>query len=161
MLNSGMGPMQFSQGQLRSAIGISVETFRHWKRVLPPFSGRKKYSLGDLLAAGILRRVAHHCGVRARYLPEISKAIVEVCNSEAWASLQSKTLVIDVHNKKCALIQSARAFPFQDAVVVCPLESVIAQIQNELPREEDATVQHHLRFPPVAIGDARTQRRRA
>ena len=153
--------MQFSQAQLRNTIGISVETFRHWKRVLPPFSGRRKYSLGDLLAAGVLRRLTDRCGVRAGRLPEISKAIVEVCNAEAWASLQGKTLIIDVQKKTCALIKSTRAFSFQDVVVVCPLESIIAQIQKGLSREEVAVVQHHLRFPPIAISDARVQRRRA
>jgi hypothetical protein len=153
--------MQFNQAQLRSTIGISVETFRHWKRVLPPFSGRKKYSLGDLLAAGVLHRLTDRCGVRAGYLPEISKAIIEVCNADAWAALQGKALVIDIQKKTCALIKSARALPFQDVVVVCPLESIIAQIQEEQSRKEAAVVQHHLRFPPIAISDARAQRRRA
>jgi hypothetical protein len=153
--------MQFSQAQLRNTIGISVETFRHWKRVLPPFSGRKKYTRGDLVAAGVLRHLTDRCGVRAGYLPEISKTIVEVCNTDAWASLQGKTLVIDVQNKTCALIKSARAFPFQNVVVVCPLESIMAQIQEELSREEPTVVQHHLRFPPIAISDARAQRHRA
>ncbi|WP_434722340.1 hypothetical protein [Mesorhizobium sp. RIZ17] len=152
--------MQFNQAQLRNAIGVSVETFRHWKRVLPPFSGRKKYTLGDLLAAGVLHRLTDRCGVRAGNLPEISKAIVEVCNTEAWASLQGRMLVIDIQNKTCAVVKSARSVSFQDVMVVCPLESVMMQIQEELLGEEPASVQQHLRFPPVAIGN-RVQRQRA
>lgn len=153
--------MQFNQAQLRNAIGISVETFRHWKRVLPPFSARKKYSVGDLLAAGVLRRLTDRCGVRAGYLSEISEAIVDICNAEAWASLQGKTLVIDVQRKTCALVKRARALPFQDVVVVCPLESIIVHIQKELSRDEATVAQHILHFPPVGISDPRMQRRRA
>jgi hypothetical protein len=67
--------MQFNQAQVRDTIGISVETFRHWKRVLPPFSERKQYTLGDLLAAGVLCRLTVHCGVRAGPLEGIMTQI--------------------------------------------------------------------------------------
>lgn len=150
--------MQFNQTQIRDTIGISVETFRHWQRVLPPFSGRKKYTLGDLLAAGVLRRLTDHCGVRAGYLPEISKAIVEVCNANAWASLQDKTFIIDIQKKTCALAKSVSAFSFQDVMVVCPLEGIMAQIHEHLSHKESVVAQHHLRFPPISVGGQRTQR---
>ena len=153
--------MQFSQAQVRNTLGISVETFRHWKRILPPFAERKKYTLGDLLAAGILRRLTEQGGVRAGYLPEISKAIVEVCNVSEWASLEGKTLIIDIQKKTCVLVKNVRAFPFHGVVVVCQLEGVMAQIQEALLRNQPAVVQHHLHFPPLAVSDSRTQRRRA
>jgi hypothetical protein len=153
--------MQLTQSQVRETTGISVETFRHWKRVLPPFSERRRYSSGDLLAAGVLHRLTDSCGVRAGHLPEISKSIVEICNANAWASLQSKSLVIDVQRGTCALVKSARALPLQEIVIVCPLGSVIAHIQEELARKEPAVAQRHLHFPPVAVGDARSQRQRA
>lgn len=152
--------MQFNQAQLRDILGISVETFRHWKLVLPPFSERKKYTLGDLLAAGVLRRMTDQCGIRAGQLREISGTIVEVCNGGIWASLKGKTLVIDLEKNTCALVDSTRAFSFQDIVVVCRLEKIMAQIQETLSRNE-AAGQHALRFPPVAISNARAQRRRA
>jgi len=154
------GPMQFNQVQIRDAIGLSVETFRHWKRVLPPFAERRKYTLGDLLAAGVLRRLTDCCGVRAGRLPEISEVIVEVCNANAWAALSSKTFVIDVQKRTCVLIESASAFPSQDVVVVCPLEGIMVQIQDELLRREPAVTQHHLHFPPTAVRGPRAQRRR-
>lgn len=153
--------MQFNQVQVRDTLGISVETFRHWKRVLPPFSGRKKYTLGDLLAAGVLRRLTDQCGVRAGHLPEISKTIVEVCNRGVWASLQGKTLVIDLPKNTCALVKSTRAFTFRDIVVVCPLEGIMAQIQEALSRKEPAVAQHQLRFPPITVSNTRAQRRHA
>jgi hypothetical protein len=64
--------MQFTPGQLRETVGISVETFRHWKRVLPPFAHRKRYvpcfTIGDLLAGRILRSLTEGCGVRVGHL---------------------------------------------------------------------------------------------
>ncbi len=143
--------MRFSQTQVRDTIGISVETFRHWKRVFPPFSGRKKYTLGDLLAAGVLHRLTDHCGVGARHLPEISKLIVGACNTTVWASLQGKTLVIDVHNKTCILVKNTGVVTFNDMVVICPMGNIIAQIQETLLRKEPEVAQHCLRFPPIAV----------
>lgn len=147
--------------QLRETVGISVETFRHWKRVLPPFSDRKKFTLGDVLAAGIISRLTDSCGVRAGFLSEISRAIVEACNAEGWASLQDKALVIDLQKQSCVLVSSAATYPFKETVVVCPLQEIITHIQGGLRRNEPVDEQHHLRFPPVVIKDARTQRRRA
>jgi hypothetical protein len=52
--------MNFSQGQMRQAVGITTETFRHWKRVLPPCSSRRghscTFSAGAILAVAILKR---------------------------------------------------------------------------------------------------------
>src|SRR5580700_47480 len=49
---NGTLPLHFTPGQLRETVGLSVETFRHWKRVLPPFferAGRTpRYLIGDL-----------------------------------------------------------------------------------------------------------------
>ncbi len=102
--------MQFSQAQIRETLGMSVETLRHWKRVLPPFAERKKYTLGDLLAAGILHRLTEQCGVRAGCLSTISKSVVEICNANAWAALNDKTLVIDVQNGTCSLVRDVGSF---------------------------------------------------
>lgn len=38
--------MRFETGQLRSLIGITTETLRHWKRALPPLFGRDGRSDG-------------------------------------------------------------------------------------------------------------------
>jgi hypothetical protein len=153
--------MQFNKAHVRETLGISVETLRHWKRVLPPFSERKKYTLGDLLAAGVLHRLTDQCGIRAGHLPEISKTIVEICNAGIWASLQGKTLIIDLRKNTCVIVKSARALPIHEIVVVCPLEGIMAQIQEVLSRKKPTVAQHQLRFPPIAVNDSRAQRRRA
>ena len=110
--------MQFTPGQLREVVGISMETFRHWKRVLPPFAKRKRhtpsFTVGDLLAGRILRRLTEGCGVRVVHLTEVTNEIVSVCNMAVWASLEHKSVLIDLVRGTCRLAgqnDDVRAFP--------------------------------------------------
>jgi hypothetical protein len=157
--------VQFSQGQLREVLGISVETFRHWKRVLPPFADRKPYtpgySMGDVLAAGVLHRLTDRCGVRAGHLAEISKTVVDICNANAWASLESRALLIDVQGNICRLVRNPDEVDAADVVIVCPLHQIMQAIQDGLARSQPVPVQRHFRFSPLAVGETRNQRRRA
>jgi hypothetical protein len=161
----GLGPVQFSQGQLRDTLGISVETFRHWKRVLPPFAERKRYtrrfSVGDLLAAGVLHRLTDQCGVRVGFLPEISKAVVEICNTSPWAALEDKALIVDVQQRTCRTVKNVREFTAQDIVIVCPLGPIMTAMRDALSRTQPSVAQQPLRFLPTAIGEIRARRRRA
>jgi hypothetical protein len=157
--------VQFSQGQLRETLGISVETFRHWKRVLPPFAERKRYTprftVGDLLAAGVLHRLTDECGIRPSFLPEISKGIVDLCNASTWAALVGKSLVIEVSQRTCRLQENGRVFGASDVVIVCPLSPVLDVVRNGLARIHPTVAQHELLFPTASISQARARRRRA
>jgi hypothetical protein len=157
--------VQFSQRQLRNTLGISVETFRHWKRVLPPFADRKKYtprfSVGDLLAAGILQRLTDECGIQPRYLPEIARVIVEICNANAWATFEDKSLMVDIPEGTCRLVADTRDHSIPNIVVVCPLNPVMATIRAELARIQPSRAQREFLFSPTAVGDSRARRRRA
>jgi hypothetical protein len=131
--------VQFSQNQLRHTLGISVETFRHWKRVLPPFARRQKYSsrfsTGDLLAAGVLCRLTDRCGVRVGFLPEISQATVQICNAEPLATLEGKALVVDVPNRTCRIADEASdSMDEEDIVIICPLGPIVATVRDAISR---------------------------
>lgn len=158
-----MGPVQFSQNQLRGTLGISVETFRHWKRVLPPFAQRKRYasrfSTGDLLAAGVLCRLTNQCGIRVGLLPEISQAAVEICNAISWVTLEGKALVVDVRQRTCRIAEGEREPA--DVVIVCPLSPIIAVVRDAMSRAPAASHRRRRGFLRVKANERRARRRRA
>jgi hypothetical protein len=141
--------VQFSQTQLRSTLGISVETFRHWKRVLPPFAQRKRYSsrfsIGDFLAAGILSRLTDQCGIRVGLLPEISQAAVEICNARPWVKLEGKMLLVDIEHRTCRIIEAAQEPSGQNVVIVCPLNPIIALVRDAMSRTRPLAAGRQLR----------------
>jgi hypothetical protein len=157
--------MQFTQGQLREVLGISVETFRHWKRLFPPFAERRPYksgySIGDLLAAGILHRLTDRCGVRAGHLAKISKTIVEICNANTWAVLEEQALQIDIQCNRCRLARRPQDDYTSDVTIVCPFRAVMSVIQEGVERIAPAATQRNFGFRPVPVGEVRAQRRRA
>lgn len=155
--------MQFSQNQLRDTLGISVETFRHWKRVLPPFAERKRYtsrfSTGDLLAAGVLCRLTDQCGIRVGLLPEISQAAVEICNATSWTVLEGKALVVDVQQRTCRIAESAR--DPADIVIVCPLSPIIAVVRDAMSRTRPFVSRRRHPLLRSSVTDRPAPRRRA
>lgn len=150
--------MQLTPGQLRSTIGLSVEAYRHWKRVLPPFAARKGYapcfSLGDVVAASILHRLTERGGVRVGRLKTISAEIVRLCNRTPWASLRGRALIVDLVNSACRMTKDRLDATCDDFVFLCPLDPVLAELHETLPRVYPASRQGHLPFPPTEIGHA-------
>jgi hypothetical protein len=147
--------LRFTPGQLRETVGISVETFRHWKRVLPPFAkhgGRAaNFSVGDLLAALVLRQLTEDCGVRVGHLLELSKQLVMLCNSEPWAALQGRTLLLDLPTGACRLAQDQREMPVSRLIVLCPLEPVMMDLRDRLMRSRSTSSQQNLWFPLLEV----------
>jgi hypothetical protein len=160
----GLGPVHFRQAQLRGTIGMSVETFRHWKRILPPFARSQrimKYTLGDLLTASILYRLTEECGIRVGALPTVSEAVSAICTTHTWAALERKSLVINVADATCRL-ESADAVPSRRRIsVVCPLSPVISALRETLARTEPADAQRALPLFPTAVSETRVRRKRA
>jgi hypothetical protein len=156
--------VQFTPGQLRDTVGLSVETYRHWKRVLPPFVDRKGYapcfSIGDLLAASILRRLTDSCGVRVGHLTEISTEIVRLCNMASWATLEGRELVIDVLNSTCRVVNDQSDARNADIVMLCPLDPIMAELRDTLLRSPPSAGQAQLLFPPTEIGSGSQAGRR-
>jgi hypothetical protein len=170
--NRGVYPMQerdtnlpFTPGQLRSTVGLSLETFRHWKRVLPPFSERRGraplFSIGDLLAACILRRLTDEAGMRVGHLTRISKEIVRICNSLPWAALEGKILVVDLIADACSLATDQRSEEIPDVTVLCKLAPIMTELRDALLRSQPSASQAHFLFPPNAVADDQTRRSRA
>ena len=157
--------MQFTAGQLRETVGISVETFRHWKRVLPPFAHRKRYipcfTVGDLLAARILRSLTEGCGVRVGHLAKVSQEIVRVSNMAPWAALEDKTLVIDLVKGTCLLAKDYHHNESTDFVLLCAMKPIMHELRDALLRSRPSADQQNLFLSPVKLGRNMPVRRRA
>jgi hypothetical protein len=160
-----MKPVQFTPAQLRETVGISVETFRHWKRVLPPFASRQRYipsfTIGDLLAARILRRLTEDCGIRVGHLTTVSNEIVRVCNTAAWAWLEDKTLVIDLVKGTCRISKGNDEGATADIIIRCAMNPIMRELRDALLRSPPSADQRSLFFPPVEVRREARVRRRA
>ena len=156
-------PVQYTQAQMRETVGLSLETYRHWRRVLPPLAtkgGRAAcFSVGDLMAASILHRLTETAGVRVGHLSDISTAIFNICNTSPWAALVSKMLFVDVEQRTCSLERALKSHQDANLILSCRLDPVLAQLRDGLLRGQSGQHQAELLLPPVRVAAARRQKR--
>ena len=130
--------MHYTPGQLRDTVGISKETFRHWKRVLPALSSGRRhapsFSPGDVLATAVLHRLTETCGVRIGHLADVATGIFDICNQTSWDVLANRILVLDLSKHECLIVAKSNDIPINNAVVLCPLGSLITALQDYLLR---------------------------
>ncbi|MGC4152286.1 MAG: hypothetical protein QM628_04325 [Propionicimonas sp.] len=157
--------MQFTAGQLRETVGVSVEMYRHWKRVLPPFLDRQSYvptfTIGDLVAARVLRCLTETFGVRAGHLGRLSVDIVRLCNETPWAELANCDLLIDPEGATCHLARhggpSVRAKP----IILCPMAHLMTELGGALQKRLPVSHQRELQHLPIEYREATCGARRS
>jgi hypothetical protein len=80
--------MAFTQLQTRETIGLSVETFRHWRKVLPYLRGRvgreARFSFGDLVTLAGLRCLIDEVGLSIGQLAKSGQEFFDACNRLKW-----------------------------------------------------------------------------
>jgi hypothetical protein len=140
--------MHYTPGQLRQTVGLSKEAFRHWKRVLPAFSGGRghapSFSPGDVLASAVLRRLTESCGVRIGHLTDVASKIFEICNQTSWEVLADRILVLDLSEQECLTVRTSDRIPVDSTVVVCPLGPAIAELRDSFLRSSRSHVRNPL-----------------
>lgn len=155
--------MQYTQAQVRETVGLSLETYRHWKRVLPPLGtkgGRAAcFSIGDLMAASVVHRLTETAGVRVGHLSDVAAAIFEICNTSHWAALVGTTLSIDLEQRTCSVERTLKSHQDANLVLSCRLDPILAQLRNALLRGQMDQSQAELLLPPVRVVTAGRQKR--
>lgn len=149
---------------MHEIVGLSKETYRHWKRILPPVAERGGrapcFTLGDLIAASTLYRLTEKAGVRVGHLADLAIAIFDLCNATPWATLQGSTLTIDLDHRECRIHQDLILTELPDLVLVCQLDPVLEQLRDALLRTQGDSPQSELRFPPTPLPASPDRRER-
>ena len=139
--------------------------YRHWKRVLPPFLDRQGYvpsfSVGDLVAARVLRCLTETFGVRAGHLSRLSVDIVRLCNETTWAKLANGDLVIDPEGETCHLAKHNGPSVRSKPIILCPMAVLMAELGGALQKRLPASDQRELQFPPFEYREVSRGARRS
>lgn len=148
----------YTPGQLRSAVSIAPETYRHWKKALGPMQCARGHSpcfrSGDLVALAVVRLLTLDMGVRVGALTPIGEALFDLCNRSPWPVLERAKLIIDLPNAAILLRAEFAETPSGSPTITIPLAPVIAQLREQLLAASNEDEQPSLRFPPVEIAHA-------
>lgn len=154
--------MNLTPGQLREALALSQDTFRHWKQTLEPLRGRNGYrpcfTPGDLLAVAVVQMLHVEAGVAVGALQGIAQPLFSLCARSAWAELERCHLVIEVGSGRVTAIRNGHISRAGETVTVhVALASLITKLRSRLLADGTTHQQQSLRFPLVAVrGPRRT-----
>jgi hypothetical protein len=145
----------FTPGQLRSAVSIAPETYRHWKKALAPLRrGRGHspcFSSGDLVAVSVIRSLAVDMAVRVGALTPIAETLFELCNLSPWPALERTKLVVDIRGGQLQLRPELAEIVSNQPLITIPLGPMVARLRGQLLVASDDQEQTSLRFPPMPI----------
>lgn len=156
----------FTQAQVRLAVGLSIETIRHWRKTLPVLRSRSgraaMFSFGDLVALASLRCLAADLGIGIGELTHASTDVFDYCNRISWLRDTGAYLVIGPRPGQHAagtgelranLIHGELTPAVTGPSIVIPLEAIVERLRSFLFAEMSPGLdrQAWLPFPPIDV----------
>lgn len=153
--------MKLTPAQFRDVLGISQETLRHWRKVLPIFTERSGYApifrASDLVAGAVIKMLKDCWGISVSAFADQSVAIGQVCNDTPWSTLAVSSLVISLDDKSCELVSADATLAIDQARLIVPLTPVVSEITRRLLQDRNDP-QQPIHFPPTEVKPARRKR---
>jgi hypothetical protein len=145
--------MHYTQEQARTVAKISIETFRHWRKVVPYLKDRSgksaRFSFSDLVGLAVTRCIVD-LGVK---IGDVSGGIEAMFGSLAkisWMTLEDSVVVIDANGGQ--ILRSSRRTSLRGdrPAIVVPCAPIVRSIREAMM---PATVepQRRLPLPPSAV----------
>lgn len=145
----------YTPGQLRSAIAIAPETYRHWKKALKPLRRGRGHSpcftSGDLVAVSVIKSLATDMAVRVGALAPIGETLFELCNLSPWPALERAKLVVDIPGAQLQLRPELAEIVSDQPLIMIPLSPIVSRLREQLLAANDDREQASLLFPPLPI----------
>lgn len=140
---------------MRSAVGISQQTYRHWKKALAPIRREAGHSpcftAGDLLAVAVLRVLTADFAIRVSALSAIAETLFDDCNAAPWPVLERGKFVVELTSGRLQFLPELDHVPGLVPVLVIPLRPIIKHLRDALLTEGKLHDQELLRFPPTPM----------
>jgi hypothetical protein len=160
--------MRYTQAQIRDVLGVTVETIRHWRKVMQPLQERTgrsaTFTFGDLLALGVIHRLTAGLDMAVSNLQPAALTLFTICNEVDWTRPDARFLVLTrrlgsvgegFEAPMIDLVDAAslgQAVDAQAVAAVIPLGQIVEQLRAHLVADPDHEVsQHPLPFPPLAL----------
>ncbi len=129
-------PIKYTIAQLRESVGLSKETFRHWRTVIPfleELQGRSAQVLPEhFVATAILNEISGQSGIKIGSLSVMSGTIFSICREMPWTTLESGWLLIEPESHRCEFVNEVDLHQIRNVVLICPLLSTIRRLKGML-----------------------------
>jgi hypothetical protein len=147
--------MKLTPGQVREVLGLSQDTYRHWKGALPPLAGRNGYrpcfTHGDLFAMALVKALTDDAGVRVGALHAVAASLFDQCSKHSWAELERSTLVLQLARVQATFVPEQQLPRLDGVWLLVPCRRIVLDLRERLLMEEEPVDQGSLHFPPTVV----------
>lgn len=155
--------MKLSPGQVREVLGLSQDTYRHWKAALPPLAGRNGYrpcfTHGDLFGMAVVKALTNDAGIQVGALRAVATRLFDHCGKHSWAELERSTLVLELARVQVTFVSEQQLPQFDAIGLVVPCRQIVLDLRERLLMDKEPDDQGNLHFAPTVIsGQARGRR---
>lgn len=154
--------MRYTPGQFRDTLDLSQETLRHWRASLEPLRGARgrapHFKTSDLLAAAVIKVLVDDCGVSVRSLKGVAPDLFRMCAQPNWDELTSARLALDLCASRVTWLEELGPLPRSSTFIVVALGPIVDELRAKILNA--SIEQPQLSFPPVAVSENRSARRR-
>ncbi|GAB4360729.1 MAG: hypothetical protein Kow006_30850 [Gammaproteobacteria bacterium] len=148
--------IQYTQDQMRTLTGVSIETVRHWRKTVPYLASKTgkaaRFTFADLLGLAVTNELVRSLGVHITTVSAGVDALFRLlANSSAVALNGAVAFVTPVSaTLRDSGPEGIGPAPTQPTLAI-PLDPLITRLQQHILPAMSAQKQAALPFPPEAI----------
>ena len=151
--------MRYTPSQVRHVVGITQETLRHWRRVLPSLGGLKGHAPvfrpGQLLGLAVVRVLVEDLGLSVRALRTAEHDIFDICGSPQWVRLAQGHLLVRPTEGCVTFVDRVLDSDLQRPAILLPLEPIVTSLRLALLEVSPEDAQQSMAFPPLDVSERR------
>lgn len=147
--------MKLSPGQVREILGLTQDTYRHWKAALSPLADRNGYrpcfTYGDLFAMALIKALTDDAGVRVGALHAVAASLFDHCGMHSWTELERSTLVLELARVQVTFVPEQHLPKLDGIGLVVPCRRIALDLRERLLMDKEPVDQGNLHFPPSVV----------
>jgi hypothetical protein len=144
--------IQFTQEQARTLTGASVETIRHWRKVVPYLGGKPgksaRFSFADVVGLAVTRELIDSFGVRISSVSAGVEALFQLLSEARPGAFESGIALVTTRGASIVRPEEPIRPRLEESGLVVPLHPLIASIRERMLPSPPASDQARLPFPP-------------
>lgn len=148
--------IQYTQDQMRTLTGVSVETVRHWRKTVPYLASKTgkaaRFTFADLLGLAVTNELVSSLGVHIATVNAGIDALFRLLANSSALTLNGAVAFVTPTSATLLDTTTERAWPeLTQPTLAIPLDPLIIRLQQRMLPAMPAPRQVTLPFPPEAI----------
>ncbi|MGH6814111.1 MAG: hypothetical protein ACREC6_00240 [Hyphomicrobiaceae bacterium] len=151
--------IQFTQEQARTLTGLSTETLRHWRKVVPYLQAKSgksaRFAFSDLIALAIGRELIAHFGVHIASIGGGMDALFRALADTRAALREGSVAILSPTEASIHCLEELPTVPLAAPMLVVPCDPLIHRMRQHMMPVVQRNDQPTLPFPPLVIRSGR------